>query len=106
MCGSCCLSSPVAGQLAVTKRLVESPLVKLFRNLEQSVAVDTVRNEYELHRKFHRWCIEGTAPANVDELNEKVYAELFLTPKSDPWLGLLPRDAYSALPNNGVVQAE
>jgi hypothetical protein len=98
-------TAAVAGRLAITKRLVESPLVKLFRNLEQSVAVDSVRNEYELHRKLHRWFVEGTAPANVDELNERVYAELFLTPKSDPWLGLLPGDAYAALPNNGVSVA-
>jgi methylglutaconyl-CoA hydratase len=26
-----------------------------------------------------------------------VYAELFLTPSSDPWLGLLPAEAYAAL---------
>lgn len=32
-----------------------------------------------------------------------VYAELFLTPKSDPWLGLKPSDAYSALDHDGVV---
>jgi hypothetical protein len=99
-------TAAMAGRIAITKRLVESPLVKLFRNLEQSVAVDSVRNEYELHRKLHRWFVEGSAPANVDDLNDRVYAELFLTPKTDPWLGLLPSDAYSALPNNGVVQAE
>ena len=99
-------TAAVAGKLAETKRRVEDPLVKMFRNLEQAVAVDSVRNEYELHRQLHRWFIDGTAAANVDELNERVYAELFLTPKSDPWLGLLPADAYSALPNNGVVQAK
>ena len=27
---------------------------------------------------------------DVDTLNEWVYAELFLTPSSDPWLGLAP----------------
>jgi hypothetical protein len=99
-------TAAVAGTIAVTKRRVENPLVRMFRNLEESVAVDSVRNEYELHRKLHRWFAEGTAPANVDELNDRVYAELFLTPKSDPWLGLLPGDAYSALPNNGVVSAK
>jgi hypothetical protein len=38
----------------------------------------------------------------VDRLNERVYAELFLTPSSDPWLGLAPRDAYSALDGDGI----
>jgi hypothetical protein len=99
-------TAAMAGLLAITKARVESPLVKVFRNLEQSVAVDSVRNEYELHRKLHRWFVEGSAAANVDELNDRVYAELFLTPKTDPWLGLLQGDAYSALPNNGVVKVE
>jgi hypothetical protein len=93
----------VAGELAITKSVVESPLARLFRNLESSIAVDTVRNEYDLRRRFHRWHNEGMTYANVDELNERVYAELFLTPRSDPWLGLAPRDAYTGLPNNGVV---
>jgi hypothetical protein len=42
---------------------------------------------------------------DVAVLNEKVYTELFLTPKSDPWLGLKPSDAYSALDHDGVVTA-
>jgi hypothetical protein len=41
---------------------------------------------------------------DVNELNERVYAQLFLTPSSDPWLGLIPGDVYTALDNNGVVQ--
>lgn len=97
-------TAAAAGQLAITKQITESPLVRMLRSLEESVAMDTVRNEYELHRKLHRWFVDGTAPANVDELNERVYAELFLTPRSDPWLGLVPADAYAALPNNGVVR--
>jgi hypothetical protein len=38
---------------------------------------------------------------DFDRLNEWVYAELFLTPSSDPWLGLAPRDMYTALDGNG-----
>jgi hypothetical protein len=41
----------------------------------------------------------------VAVLNEKVYAELFLTPSSDPWLGLKPNNAYSALDGDGIAQA-
>jgi hypothetical protein len=36
-------------------------------------------------------------------LNKRVYSELFLTPASDPWLGLLPESTYSALTNEGCV---
>ncbi len=92
----------LAGKIAITKRRVENPLVKMLRGLEESIALDSVRNEYDLHRKLHRWFVEGSAPADLDALNDRVYAELFLMPKTDPWLGLLPPDAYSALPNNGV----
>jgi hypothetical protein len=93
-----------AGQLAITKRVVEDPLVRLVRNLQHSIALDTVRNEYVLHRKLHVWLAEQPELArNIDALNERVYAELFLTPSSDPWLGLAPPDVYTALPNNGVV---
>jgi hypothetical protein len=34
-----------------------------------------------------------------------VYAELFLTPSSDPWLGLVPEGAYTALTNGGLTAA-
>jgi hypothetical protein len=35
-------------------------------------------------------------------LNERVYAQLFLTPGSDPWLGLLSPDVYTALEGGGI----
>jgi hypothetical protein len=67
--------------------------------------LDTVRNEYQLHRKIHKWFLAGEAPADFDALNERVYAELFLTPSSDPWLGLAPSDAYTALESGGLTAA-
>ena len=36
-------------------------------------------------------------------MNERVYAELFLTPSSDPWLGLVQSDVYTAIENDGLV---
>ncbi|MGE0608635.1 MAG: hypothetical protein AB7O62_16190 [Pirellulales bacterium] len=91
-----------AGELAVTKAIVEMPLVRVVRSLQQAIALDTVKNEYLLHRKIHEWLAAAPDTA-LDELNERVYAELFLTPGSDPWLGLLPADGYTALENGGVV---
>jgi hypothetical protein len=32
-----------------------------------------------------------------------VYTSLFLTPASDPWLGLRPGDAFAAIEGDGVV---
>lgn len=71
------------------------------RYFENVVAVDTVRNEYSLHRQLHEWFAED-AGQELSALNERVYTELFLTPRSDPWLGLLPRGSYSALADYGL----
>lgn len=92
-----------ANAITETKRKVESPLLRMLTKLQRSIAVDTVRNEYDLHRRLHQWFADGTAPADLEELNEKVYAELFLTPSSDPWIGLAPADVYTGLENGGVV---
>ena len=98
-------TAATAVPLAETKRKVEDPLVRMVRTLEESIAVDTVKNEYRLHSEIHRWLAEIQATtAEVETLNERVYAELFLTPSSDPWLGLAPADVYTALPNGGVAR--
>jgi hypothetical protein len=73
-------------------------------NLQNSIAEDTVRNEYLFHARIHEWLAGGGSMQNLDALNKRVYAELFLTPDSDPWLGLAPADTFSALDNGGLVQ--
>jgi hypothetical protein len=79
---------------------------RVAESFERSMSEDTVRNEYLLHSKIHQWLVSGqTSTRQVSALNDRVYAELFHTPGSDPWLGLKPADAYSALPGDGVVQA-
>ncbi|HEX5221218.1 MAG TPA: hypothetical protein VFZ59_16765 [Verrucomicrobiae bacterium] len=92
-----------AGRAAITKTFVEDPLLRQIRNLQRSISEDTVRNEYSLHPKIHAWLASGET-TNVDALNRRVYAELFLTPDSDPWLGLVSPDTFTALENNGVAQ--
>jgi hypothetical protein len=94
-----------ASQLATSKRLVEDPFLRTWRNLERSISEDTVRNEFLLHAQIHDWFARGVAPEDLSSLNEKVYAELFLMPSSDPWLGLAPQDTFTGLPNNGLVEA-
>ena len=95
-----------ATRITGSKRTLETPMVKMVRNLQQSIAEDTVRNEYELHSRIHEWFANGSAPANLDTLNSKIYAELFLTPNSDAWLGLAPADVFSALDGGGLVQTK
>jgi hypothetical protein len=94
----------MAARLAYSKMAVEDPLVKMVRNFQGAISLDTVRNEYTFHRQIHEWLAAGPVP-EIDPLNERVYAQLFLTPSSDPWLGLMPADTYTALEDNGVKQA-
>lgn len=67
-----------------------------FQNL---IAQDSVRNNYKLRREVLSWLAAAPArsPITLADLNTRVYAELFLTPATDPWLGLKAEGAYSAL---------
>lgn len=94
-----------AGRLSISKAAVEDPMLRVITTFERTLAEDTRQNETVLHRQIHEWFIKDTVPANVDAFNERVYAELFLTPSSDPWLGLMQPDYYTALEGNGIIAA-
>jgi len=85
--------------------LSSDELASLLNRFQNSVALDTVRNEYRMHTRLLAWLTNNTWRSDVDKLNDKVYAELFFTPKTDPWLGLLMPDAYTAIDNSGVVKS-
>jgi flavin-binding protein dodecin len=70
--------------------------------LEHTVAEDTVRNEYVFRARIHRWLASGAVSSDLATLNERIYAELFLTPSWDAWLGLRPTGAYSGIDNDGI----
>jgi hypothetical protein len=92
-----------AGRIAATKAEVETPMLRQIRRLRSSISEDTVRNEYQLHTTIHEWLAAGPNFGGLDGFNRKVYAELFLMPESDPWLGLAPADAYTGLDNAGLT---
>lgn len=75
---------------------------RLVENFQRYIALDTVRNEYLMHTKLHAWLLSFGSSFDVERLNEKVYNELFQTPRSDPWLGLYSPDTYTALENGGI----
>lgn len=77
-------------------------LSRTVKKLEKYMTLDTVRNEYMLHTKLHAWFVTAMAGSSVDNLNEMVYAKLFLTPGTDPWLGLYSPENYTALENGGI----
>ncbi len=99
-------SAADAARFALAKSIVEAPMIRMVHNLERSIAEDSVRNEYQLHSRIHQWFANDEAPANLEALNSKIYASLFLTPNWDAWLGLVPADTFSALDHGGLVEAK
>ena len=77
-------------------------IAPLLLNLERSVAEDTVRIRYVLHRAVAEWFAAGEVPSDVDALNERVYRELFHSTGNDGWLGLVPPDTYRGLDGGGL----
>jgi len=75
---------------------------RVVTTMERVMAMDATRNEYMFRRQLHEWFLNGVVTDNLAQLNEKVYAELFLTPSADKWLGLFPNDSYTAIENDGV----
>ena len=55
-----------------------------------------------MHTKLYTWLRTDPDRGDLEKLNKKVYDSLFLTPQSDPWLGLFSTDLYTALDNGGV----
>lgn len=82
--------------------LTEAEFTAMLGKFQQLIALDTVRNEYLLHTKLYPWLARDPSRTELAKFNEKVYAELFLTPRSDPWLGLLNSDSYVGIDNGGV----
>jgi hypothetical protein len=83
------------------QKSADAQLQALIEKLQKNIALDTVRNEYLMHTKLYTWLI-ANRQADVEALNRKVYAELFLTPATDPWLGLFSADVYTALQGGGI----
>ncbi|MFI4859517.1 MAG: hypothetical protein ACIAXF_02425 [Phycisphaerales bacterium JB063] len=100
------IPAEVAARMAFGKSIVEDPLLAMVQNFQGAISLDTARNEHLLHRQIHEWFVNGEAPADPDALTSRVYAELFLTPDEDPWLGLVPPDTYSALDAAGLEECD
>jgi hypothetical protein len=100
-----------AGSLALMRTKLGpeaiAQLPAMVQQFQAAMALDSLRNEYLLHSRLHQWLMEAPPAGNgsavsLRALNDRVYKELFLTPKSDPWLGLVPDNAFSGLDDNGL----
>jgi hypothetical protein len=85
--------------------ITDEALARLVSKFEHFLAFDTVRNEYTMHATLHAWLASGQfSQLDVEKLNERVYSGIFLTPGTDPWLGLYSPDTYTALENGGITK--
>ncbi|HEX7832310.1 MAG TPA: hypothetical protein VF787_21815 [Thermoanaerobaculia bacterium] len=85
-------SEPALELMARKQPITEAMLDQL----RASIAADTILNQEELHYRIHEWFVYGNV-SDFDSLNKRVYAELFLTPLDDPWMGLKPATVFAAL---------
>jgi hypothetical protein len=75
----------------------------LVKNIEQFAALDTTMNDYVFRTKIYGILSENRAD-NLEGFNDRIYSAVFLTPRSDEWLGLYSPDVYTALDGNGIVK--
>ncbi len=62
---------------------------------------DGLRNEYVYRRLIHDMLAQDPS-ITLEALNARVYTELFLTPASDPWLGMRADDVWDAIDRLGM----
>lgn len=93
-----------ATRARITTMQPENDAQLLIQTLEQSMARDTRSNRLKFEPAIHAYFVNEAAP-DFGKLNRAIYDKLFRTPASDPWLGLVPADAFVALRNGGVQNA-
>ena len=92
------LPPEVADDVAATARAL--------LDFKQTMALDTAINEFQLRQIIRSYFVSGMA-GDLEALNKRVYAEVFLTPASDPWLGLGDGTAFLGIdPAVRLVVAE
>lgn len=87
--------------LALSKSFVETPLLRMVRQIDENVARDTAFNLLALKPKIDDWFAQQNQELTYEKMTDRIYAEVFLMPLSDPWLGLSPEDQFVALPDAG-----
>jgi hypothetical protein len=77
-------------------------LARMIGRLEQHVLADTALNQFRLRQQI-RARLVSSEPQGFEAVNDWIYRDVFATPKSDAWLGLLSRTDFTGLPGDGVV---
>jgi hypothetical protein len=85
--------------------LRETPesFARMVETFRVNIAADTLQNEYKLRPQVHQLFLEEAVPTFA-KLNERIYSEIFRTPREDPWLGLRTDQSFTAITAEGVEQ--
>jgi hypothetical protein len=79
----------------------EAAALDLASSLSRTVVGDTARNRATFRQSLLAWLSvtrpEGEPRPTLADFNERVYRDLFLTPASDPWLGLQDPTVWDAI---------
>jgi hypothetical protein len=94
-----------AARAATSKSMVEVPMLRTFSLFSDSVVLDTAKNDYMLRTKILDYLMSTNAQSmKLDQINDWIYARIFLTPGQDPWLGLSPQGIFTAIDGNGELR--
>ncbi len=82
--------------------LSEAEFAGMLKRLNEFISLDTTRNDFLYRTQIYDW-LNQTLTNDLDAFNARVYADVFMTPNSDKWLGLYSSDVYTAIDGNGVT---
>ncbi|MCO4744785.1 MAG: hypothetical protein KC912_08350 [Proteobacteria bacterium] len=91
---------PAAVQM-VSAENPNADLDAMLTQLDETIAQDTAHNEAELHARVHQR-FASSPLTDFDQLTNWLYADIFQTPETDPWLGMLEPTAYTGLDHGGL----
>lgn len=84
-------------------RLQGEALETMLAELQKRVAGDTLINRHGLHLQIHRIMSESPK-LSFEELNARIYSDVFVTPADDPWLGMAQPEGFTGLPADGLSE--
>jgi hypothetical protein len=86
--------------------LADDVLTKHLSVFDATLREEDARNEYVFHHAVHGHLTSKHPQLDFVSVNEFMYTHVFLTPKSDAWLGLSPTTPVTGLANDGLVKVQ
>jgi hypothetical protein len=77
-------------------------LAKRVSQFEKRMTEEELKNEYVLHGYVHAHLARGSR-VDLASTNDFIYTRVFMTPRSDAWLGLTPTATFTGIDDDGLV---